>query len=106
MSPAERAALDLTHKLANDGRLIEGGFAAFVLVNKIRTTDPALVWMRDAYMSGAEHLFSSIMAMFDEGSEPTDADTDRMNKISDEIDAWRKSKADEMAIAMQTKGEA
>jgi hypothetical protein len=62
LSPVDKAALELTRKLANEGRLLEGGFAAYVVTSKIGIDDPALPKLRDAYMSAAEHLWSSIMA--------------------------------------------
>jgi predicted transcriptional regulator len=106
MSPVDRAALELTRTLANEGKLIEAGFAAYVAVNKIGIDDPALPALRDAYMSAAEHLWSSIMATLDAGDDPTSADMRRMDAIQAEIDAWRAQKSEAFAKAMATKGSA
>lgn len=106
MSPVDKAALELTRKLANDGKLIEAGFAAYVVVNKIDIGHPSLAALRDAYMSAAEHLWSSIMATLDADAEPTPADMRRMDAIQAELDGWRKVKTEALAAAMRTKGSA
>jgi hypothetical protein len=106
MSPVDRAALELTQKLANEGKLIEAGFAAYVMVNKIDITDPALSRLRDAFMSASEHLWSSIMATLGAECETTPADLRRMDAIQAELDAWRKAKTAAFAAAMATKGSA
>lgn len=41
--------------------------------------------MRKAFFAGAQHLFASIMVVLDLGSEPTDKDMERMNRINDEL---------------------
>jgi hypothetical protein len=106
MSPVDRAALELTQKLANEGKLIEAGFAAYVMVNKIDIADPALPRLRDAFMSASEHLWSSIMAALDPGDDATPADMRRMDAIQAELDAWRKAKMAARAESMTTKGSA
>ncbi|OAI30523.1 hypothetical protein A1351_22795 [Methylosinus sp. R-45379] len=71
----------MTHKLANEGKLLEGGVAAFVRAEKIALSHPALATFRDAYMAGAEHLWTSIMIILDPGAEPTDDDLRRAEAI-------------------------
>jgi hypothetical protein len=46
--------------------------------------------MRLAFMAGAQHLFASIMAFLDPGTEETDADLRRMGLIADELEAFGK----------------
>ena len=81
------AATEITRKLIDEGRLIEAGAQLHCDFLKV---SPAL---RDtvvlAFMSGAEHTFSSIMNMMDEDREPTDADMRRMDAIHKELEAWR-----------------
>jgi hypothetical protein len=86
----EQAARRLTKELADQGKLIEAGFAVFAHF-VIPKDAPAvqLDEMRLAYMAGAEHLFSSIMNILDPGEEPTEADLLRMDLIQKEIDEWR-----------------
>jgi hypothetical protein len=106
LSPVDQAALELTRKLANEGKLVEAGFAAYVVVSKIGIDDPALPRLRDCYMSAAEHLWASIMATLDAGDDATPADMRRMDAIQAELDAWRKAKTAARAEAMATKGSA
>jgi hypothetical protein len=106
LSPVDQAALDLTRKLANDGKILEGGFAAYVVTSRIGIDDPALWRLRDAYMAAAEHLWSSIMATLDPGEIETPADMRRMDAIQAELDAWRAQKMAALAQSMPTKGSA
>lgn len=87
---AEQAAMELTKKLANEGKLLEAGFAAFVHL-VIAEDAPAvqIEAMRLAFMAGAEHLFSSIVNILDPGDEPTRAELRRMDLIQREINEWR-----------------
>jgi len=87
---ADKAATMLTKILTDKGLLIEAGFAAFRhFVIAPGASHAQVLEMRAAYMSGAEHLFSSIMTIMDPGAEPTEDDLRRMNLIHKEIEAWR-----------------
>lgn len=81
------AATEITRKLIDDGKLIEAGAQLHCDYLKV---SPAL---RDtivlAFMSGAEHTFSSIMTMLDEDQEPSDEDMRRMDAIHKELEVWR-----------------
>jgi len=86
----QRVATELTVELADKGKLIEAGFVAFAtLVIPKDAPDIQFSEMQLAFMAGAEHVWSSVMAMLDFGEEPTDADLHRMNLIQREIDEWR-----------------
>ncbi len=90
MTPQQKLARDMTHLLANQGQLIEGGFAAFLITEHPEASPEKIAELRYAYMGGAEHLFSSIMGILDPGdAEPTDADMRRMDLIHQELMAWR-----------------
>lgn len=87
----EDAGQALGRELADRGRLIEAGFVIFADA-VISPTAPEIQReeMRLAFMAGADHLFSSIVNMVDDGSEiPTEADERRMDLINQELDAWR-----------------
>ncbi len=43
---------------------------------------------RLAYFFGAQHLFSSIMGVLDEGTEPTEDDLRRLDLINTELAAF------------------
>jgi hypothetical protein len=80
--------------------LIEGGFAAFMILVAPTAQPQTVALLRLAYMAGAQHLFASIMGMMDPGTEPTPADLRRMDLISDELAKWTS------LIVEETKGTA
>lgn len=86
----EQAASDLTKGLTDQGKLIEAGFVLFANYVIPKGAPPAQYTdMRLAFMAGAEHVFSSIMNVLDEGDEPTADDLRRMDLIHRELEAWR-----------------
>lgn len=86
----EEAARLITKQYADQGKLIEAGYAVFALYVIPRDAPQVqLDEMRLAYMAGAEHLFSSLMSIMDPGEEPTAADMRRMKLIDKEIQVWR-----------------
>lgn len=106
MTPAEREGLRITHKLVNDGKLLQGGFAAYLMSRKMDPSDPRMPELYDVYMMGAEHLWASIMATLDPGRDETPADMRRMDAIQNELNTWRKMKMDVLAKNYETKGNA
>ena len=86
----EAAASALTQKLMDDGKLIEAGFAAFARA-VIPNDAPAIQRseMRIAFVAGAEHVFSSIMNVLEEGEDPTANDLRRLEMLQNEIDELR-----------------
>ena len=79
----------LAKKYADEGRLVEAGFAAMcVAILPTDLTQDQVSDMRLAYMAGAQHLFASIMACLDPGSEPTRDDMRRMTLIDTELRAF------------------
>lgn len=93
----------ITKKLNDEGKLIEGGFASYMLVamhpdcptDQIRET-------RLAFFAGAQHLWGSIMTVMDEDREPTPSDLRRMDLIQRELDTFIK----EFSKTLPTKGSA
>ena len=87
----ENELRQIEKELADKGKLIEAGFASFVLIvyGKVEEIPRSqLVQLRCAYMAGAQHLFSAIMDVLDPGEEPTERDMMRMNLISKELTAF------------------
>lgn len=83
-------ATQVTKHFIDQGKLVEAGFAAYCrLVYPQGVPLDKVNPLREAFLSGAEHLFSSIMCTLDPGEEPTTADLKRMDKIADEVEAWR-----------------
>src|SRR5690349_14435852 len=90
--------------LADRGMLVQAGFAAFagtpILEGKTEAQRHELLVV---YMSGAQHVWGSIMGMLDAGDEITEADMRRMDSIRKELDRWAKILA---ARFIETKGTA
>jgi hypothetical protein len=87
----EKIGEQLTKKLVDDGKVIEGGWVGFVLACKLEDAPQhQLDDMRRAFFGGAMHLFSSILSFLEDGHEPTDKDMDRMSAVSDELVRFQK----------------
>ena len=85
----------------DEGKLIEAGFVLFA--NSVISKDAPPVQyseMRLAFMAGAEHIFSSILNVLEEGDEPTDADMRRMELVQGEIDEWRAKLSERISPAV------
>jgi hypothetical protein len=82
----------LCDKLARDlvdrGLLIRAGSKAILSLGLPADRTEAL---RYAFFAGAEHVFSTMFRIMDDGREPTLNDLARMSKIHDELEAWRKT---------------
>jgi hypothetical protein len=102
---ADRQFLEqLSRKLADDGKLIEAGWVG-LRIAAVPLNAPAvqIEEMRNAFMAGAQHLFSSIMTIMEPDAEPTEADMRRMSLISDELEAF----GEELKLRLaRTKGSA
>jgi hypothetical protein len=92
-------AAALTKKLADEGKLVEAGFAAMQVIMLRGASEGQISDMRLAYMAGAEHVFSSMMSVLDPGEEPTDADMKRVELIYTELQRWREVLAARVARA-------
>lgn len=81
----------LSRRLADEGKLIEAGWVALrIHFISEKASANQLDSMRLAYMSGAQHLFSSIMTILEDGIMETDADMRRMELIHNELEAFAK----------------
>jgi hypothetical protein len=94
----------LSRKLTDDGKLIEAGWVSFrhLVVHPDAPPDQ-LREMRIAFFAGAQHLFASINSIMDEDAEPTDADLQRMQSISDELEAFVDAELSKMMRTPQGK---
>jgi len=84
-------ARQIQKKMADDGKILTGGFLAYCVVNQI-TNESARLRAKDAYYAGAEHVFTTLMNALDPDTpdhEPTAADMQRMDKLWNEISAWQ-----------------
>ena len=79
----------LERELTDQGKLIEAGWVGLRLAaipddaGKVQLEE-----MRNVFFAGAQHLFSSILTILEEGEEPTDADLKRMDLIQTELDGF------------------
>jgi hypothetical protein len=87
----DRFLIELTKKLAEEGKLIEAGWVGLLQAAIPADAPPIQVReMRMAFMAGAQHLFSSIMVVLEPGAEEaTEADLKRMDLIAAELTAFR-----------------
>ena len=86
-----RLTAELSKKAADQGRLIELGwlsYRAMVISPNAPQVQIDECWF--AFMSGAQHLFGSIMAILDPGTEETEADLTKMDLINKELQAFTK----------------
>jgi len=92
MKPSiQEVAQKLSEGLADAGKIIEGGFAGFkMMVIPDSAPQVQIHEMRMAFFAGAQHLFSSIMAVMDSDREPTPRDLHRMTMIHEELEKFQK----------------
>lgn len=76
----------LSKTLVEHGQLIEAGWVSLrVACDLVDAPDDQIREMRMAFFAGAQHMFSSLMTVFDEGDEPTDDDMRRVMLIDKEL---------------------
>lgn len=86
MSEKERLADDIVRSAGNAGLLVETGWQIHKgIILQIADNDPRLFDIRLAFMAGAEHVFTSLIGMMDEGDEITDGDMKKMALLDQEI---------------------
>jgi hypothetical protein len=84
-----RLTREVTERLVDDGRIIEAGWrAALLILGWGARPAPERRDLRLAYLSGAQHLWASVMGVLEEGREPTERDLARMSLIADELDGF------------------
>lgn len=82
----ERIATELSKKLADEGKLIEAGWAGYrMMVLPPNAPQIQIDECRMAFMAGSQHLFSSIMNILDPGADPSTADLRKMDLIDKEL---------------------
>lgn len=81
----------ITKSLADQGKLIEAGWQCYRLLCLKMQPHETRDDLREAFLAGAEHVFSSIIGMLDPGTEETDADLHRMDRLHAELETVRKT---------------
>jgi hypothetical protein len=83
-------AIELARDAANRGLLIEVGWLGLTTMLPKDVSAIQYNEMRFAFFAGAQHVFSSIMTLLEEGTEATAADMKRIGMISAELQAFEK----------------
>ena len=89
MADSRKLLVDLSKRLADEGKLIEAGWISYRAV-VLHPQAPAvqIEECRIAFFAGAQHLFGSIMTTLEPGSEPTENDLKRMDLMNAELDRF------------------
>lgn len=77
----------LLRELSDRGQIVEGGWRAYEILTLKDASEIQRSECRKAYFFGAEHVFMSMMGMLDSGpgTEPTELELERMDKLHAEI---------------------
>jgi hypothetical protein len=82
-----RAAERVAQGLADQGKLIEAGWQVYrSLALRDITSNREIDRYREAFMSGASHLFTAMLTFLEPGTEETEADLRRMDRLHAEIE--------------------
>lgn len=85
--PVQRQIADnLLRELSDRGQIVEGGWKAYELLTGLgKTSDIQRKECRKAFFFGAQHVFASLVAMLEPGTDATDTDIHRMTKLDAEL---------------------
>jgi hypothetical protein len=98
-----KVATEVSKKLVDEGKIIEAGFVGYrQFVLPPDAPQIQIDECRWAFFAGAQHLFSSIMAVMDSDREPTAQDMRRMDQIHAELEKF----AGEIKHRVEAKGKA
>lgn len=80
-----KRAEELLRELSKRGKVVEGGWEAYVICSLSHCPPIQLAEMRKAFFFGAQHVFSSIINLTGNSPEPTEDEMKVMSDISDEL---------------------
>lgn len=79
----------MRYLVVKDGKLIETGFQDLLAMAYSKDLpEPQITQMRNLFFAGAKFLFSSLISMMSEGSEPTQKDMDKIELVQAELDEF------------------
>ena len=85
-----QAAIDkLLHDQSTQTNLIETLWVLFAGAVKVPSGGTQWIESRRCFFAGAATLFEAMIRILDPGTEPTDADVARLDRIAKELDRWR-----------------
>jgi len=79
----------IVRDLVDQGALVEAGWQAYRLLCLRRPAHDAAADLREAFESGAEHIFSALFQILDAGEDATPDDLSRMDKLAAEVERIR-----------------
>lgn len=107
MTPVEKLAEEMTHRLVDEGLLIRAGFLGYLVAAFPDGCPEAQRHeMEQAFMAGSLHLWRSVMSFLDPGEEPTDKDLRRMDLIEKELGRYEEVLKARAAMTAKTEGNA
>ncbi len=85
MTPKEIADA-LLRECSDRGQIVEGGWKAYEILNGLtKASEVQRNECRKAFFLGAQHVFASMLGMLDPGTEATELDLERMDKLDAEL---------------------
>lgn len=91
MTEVEKLAVKMHHDLANQGKVLAGGFEALKILNAEMVNSSDIPLMEHCYYSGADHVIMTLLNVLDEGNEPSERDMKRFDQIMEELLRWREA---------------
>lgn len=86
------AAEQMSHTLADEGRLVEAGWVSFkAAVMPPDAPELQVEGMRVGFYAGCSHLFSAIMIILNPSGAERERDLNRMGQIHAELEAFKES---------------
>lgn len=82
-------AIDLTNRMADQGQIVAGGFAAYRETMILGASPETVAAHRLVWIAASDHLYSSMMLILNSESEPRDQEMRRMDILHAEIVALR-----------------
>ncbi len=82
-------AREIEKRLADQGRAIEGGWRSYKVlvlpkgVSRIQEDET-----QQAFYAGANHALFTLLSIMDPGEDPTEADLQRLSKMTQELQAF------------------
>lgn len=86
MNSVEETINKLAKNAVDQGKIIEAGWLAMkIMAVPAGATEAQMRDMRNCFFAGAQHLYASILAVLDPGSDATEQDMARMTLIDEEL---------------------
>ena len=81
-------ATEITRQFAEAGKVIEGGWQAYLYLSLSKCPEIQKMEMRKAFYFGAQHVFFSILTLLEPGQEATENDMKVIDNIHTELEKF------------------